>query len=297
MFDFRNHRFFLPSSFGGRIAFVFLNNLFNYVFNLILFFISYVGAILFIEKLITPVNTTGFSSSLIGMTCVNLFFILILSCIYYRMSKRDLLNCYGSVYSVKFIYWYICMIIISVIVFYFFLVFSIYMPETGMEYRSGVFTSNSGFFMAFYSCIIAPVAEELLIRFYLYGTFKKTSSWIMAMCVSSLIFAILHGTLSHTVLAFILGCAWTVIYEATGSIWSSIACHLTYNTIVYLLSYIVGSGTGLKSFIASASIGFVVFSVVLGLMLIGIVTGMCIVMYHLHKSTPNRDWERIYDGV
>ena len=87
--------------------------------------------------------------------------------------------------------------------------------------------------------IVAPIAEELIFRGYLYGVIRRFAGRIPAILVTSLLFAAIHlhlpSFLGLTVLAVIL----CLLYERTGSLWSNILMHATFNafSIIMLLLF------------------------------------------------------------
>jgi uncharacterized protein len=114
-------------------------------------------------------------------------------------------------------------------------------------------TANYEYILAFITLVIvAPVAEEVLFRGYLYGKLRKYMPIVGAVLVSSVLFAMLHlgfgidpETGAFTVsqwnvalnvlpLAIILA----LLREKTGSIWASILLHAIKNGIAYYLLFI-----------------------------------------------------------
>ena len=77
--------------------------------------------------------------------------------------------------------------------------------------------------------VAAPVLEELLFRGLLYGTLRRAVGPVPAAAVSALAFAAIHGLWIHAAVLFLLGYALARVYERTGSLWSAIALHATYN--------------------------------------------------------------------
>jgi membrane protease YdiL (CAAX protease family) len=79
--------------------------------------------------------------------------------------------------------------------------------------------------------IVAPVAEEVLFRGYLYGVMRRLGGRIPAILTSSLLFAAIHANLPSmpglTILAVIL----CLLYERTGSLWATMTMHAAFNAI------------------------------------------------------------------
>lgn len=96
--------------------------------------------------------------------------------------------------------------------------------------------------------IIAPVAEELFFRGYIYNTFKRivgrgaarwgASNW-GAIVFSSLIFTGVHFYTWQAPVVFVLSVALTVLYEKRGSLLVCMSAHGFMNSLVAL--YVISS--------------------------------------------------------
>jgi len=86
--------------------------------------------------------------------------------------------------------------------------------------------------------IIAPIAEEILFRGYLYGKLKKFVPVWIAIIVTSLSFGFIHGALNLAVDTFALSIVLCLLRESTGSIWASILLHMAKNGIAFYLLFI-----------------------------------------------------------
>ena len=81
--------------------------------------------------------------------------------------------------------------------------------------------------------VLAPVAEELFFRGMLYNLLWKDNNFtLLPILVSSLMFAITHTGLPTQIYGFFAGIVYARIYEESGSIWNSVACHGLINLIV-----------------------------------------------------------------
>ncbi len=89
--------------------------------------------------------------------------------------------------------------------------------------------------------ILGPMSEELVCRGIVYHGYKRTGTMMQAMLLSSMIFALIHMNFNQAAYAFVIGIAMVLLVEATGSIWSSILVHITFNTqqvcLMYLMDY------------------------------------------------------------
>ena len=86
--------------------------------------------------------------------------------------------------------------------------------------------------------IIAPVAEEVLLRGYLYGKLRKVSSLVTAMLISSLLFSVMHFQWNVALNVLPLGIVLVVLREMTGSIWAGILLHMLKNGVAFYLLFV-----------------------------------------------------------
>jgi len=91
--------------------------------------------------------------------------------------------------------------------------------------------------MGFLACVGAPLVEEVVFRGYIYGAVKKLSNIGFAVVWSGLLFATVHMNMAGMLPLFVLGMALALVYEVTGSLWTPIAVHFTFNAVnvVYML--------------------------------------------------------------
>lgn len=86
--------------------------------------------------------------------------------------------------------------------------------------------------------IIAPIAEEILFRGYLYGKLKKFVPIWIAIIVTSLLFGLIHGAWNLAIDTFALSIVLCLLRESTGNIWASILLHMTKNGIAFYILFI-----------------------------------------------------------
>ncbi|MFV0415578.1 MAG: lysostaphin resistance A-like protein [Chthoniobacterales bacterium] len=82
--------------------------------------------------------------------------------------------------------------------------------------------------------VVAPIAEELIFRGYLYGVFRKFAGRLPAILFCSILFAAIHLHLPSMFALIILAIALTLVYERTGSLWAPILMHATFNALSVL---------------------------------------------------------------
>jgi membrane protease YdiL (CAAX protease family) len=78
---------------------------------------------------------------------------------------------------------------------------------------------------------VAPVAEEFIFRFFLYGVLKRYFGRFFGLVSNSLLFAAAHTHLPSFAPLFVLGACFTIAYEWSGSILVSMAMHSLFNSL------------------------------------------------------------------
>lgn len=78
---------------------------------------------------------------------------------------------------------------------------------------------------------IAPMAEEFMFRFFLYGVLKRYLGRGMGLVVNAVLFAAVHAHLPSFAPLFVLGACFTLAYEWSGSILVSMAMHSFFNSL------------------------------------------------------------------
>lgn len=89
--------------------------------------------------------------------------------------------------------------------------------------------------------VVAPVAEEILFRGYLYGKLKKFVPTWVAIIATSILFGAAHGAWNVAIDTFALGIMLCLLRELTGSLWSSILLHMAKNSIAFYMLFIYPS--------------------------------------------------------
>lgn len=95
------------------------------------------------------------------------------------------------------------------------------------------------YILAFVTLIIlAPVAEEILFRGYLYGKLRKLLPVWATVLITSLLFAFAHGQWNVGIDVFILSIVLCSLREVTGSIWAGMLLHMMKNGLAFYLLFI-----------------------------------------------------------
>jgi membrane protease YdiL (CAAX protease family) len=80
-----------------------------------------------------------------------------------------------------------------------------------------------------FAVMAAPVIEEFLFRFFLYGVVRHYFGWIVAALFNALLFAAVHTHLPSFLPLFVLGMCLTIAYEWSGSVLVSMTMHSLFN--------------------------------------------------------------------
>lgn len=111
--------------------------------------------------------------------------------------------------------------------------FGVRVPSSSYELQSGI----SGFLMTFLStAVVAPLTEEFAMRGIVMGTLKKHGEGF-AICISAVLFGLMHADLRQIPFAFIVGLALGFAVIKTGSLWAGVLIHALNNGIVTVMNY------------------------------------------------------------
>jgi membrane protease YdiL (CAAX protease family) len=84
-------------------------------------------------------------------------------------------------------------------------------------------------------CVAAPFFEETFFRGFIFRGLANSWGAVWAAIASSAFFAAMHTQLTIFLPIFVLGIALCWLYEKTGSIWTNITLHCTFNLISALV--------------------------------------------------------------
>jgi membrane protease YdiL (CAAX protease family) len=79
--------------------------------------------------------------------------------------------------------------------------------------------------------VVAPISEEFIFRFFIYGVVRRYFGVVIALVFNSLLFAAAHIHLPSAVPLFVLGSCFTLAYEWSGSILVCMAMHALFNSV------------------------------------------------------------------
>ena len=98
--------------------------------------------------------------------------------------------------------------------------------------------------------VVAPIAEELIFRGWLYGKLRlllssklsNNASMILSIILVSVLFGMVHMQWNVGVNVFALSVVLCGLREITGTIYAGILAHMLKNGIAFYLLYILGIG-------------------------------------------------------
>jgi membrane protease YdiL (CAAX protease family) len=78
---------------------------------------------------------------------------------------------------------------------------------------------------------LAPLAEEFIFRFFIYGVARRYFGKVIGVLASALLFAAVHAHLPSFAPLFVLGACFAIAYEWSGSILVPMTMHALFNAI------------------------------------------------------------------
>jgi membrane protease YdiL (CAAX protease family) len=100
-----------------------------------------------------------------------------------------------------------------------------------VELFNGSRTIEERIMIIVFAVAIAPVAEEFLFRFFLYGVLKRYLGRFFGITLNALLFAAAHTHFPSFAPLFVLGTCFTIAYEWSGSILVAMTMHSLFNSV------------------------------------------------------------------
>jgi len=100
-----------------------------------------------------------------------------------------------------------------------------------VEFFSGSRTIQQRMMIIVFAVAIAPVVEEFLFRFFIYGVLKRYFGRLLGVTFSALLFAAAHAHLPSFAPLFVLGGCFAIAYEWSGSILVAMTMHSLFNSL------------------------------------------------------------------
>lgn len=104
-----------------------------------------------------------------------------------------------------------------------------------VELFSGSQTMQQRILIIILAVAVAPAAEEIVFRFFLYGVLRRYFGITAALLINALLFAAVHQHLPSFAPLFVLGTCFTLAYEWSGSILVSMTMHALFNSVNLVL--------------------------------------------------------------
>jgi membrane protease YdiL (CAAX protease family) len=98
------------------------------------------------------------------------------------------------------------------------------------------------FLLIINACLIAPFAEEVLFRGYIYPAVKRYTGPVFAIVVVSLLFAVVHLNIPALWPLWLLAILLTLSYEFSGSLWVPVGIHALFNTFNIVVMLVGADG-------------------------------------------------------
>jgi CAAX protease family protein len=100
-----------------------------------------------------------------------------------------------------------------------------------VEFFSGSRTIEQRIVIIIFAVAIAPVVEEFLFRFFIYGVLKRYFGRLLGIILSALLFAAAHAHFPSFAPLFVLGSCFAIAYEWSGSILVAMTMHSLFNSV------------------------------------------------------------------
>ena len=100
-----------------------------------------------------------------------------------------------------------------------------------VEFFSASRTIEERIMIIVFAVAIAPIVEEFVFRFFIYGVLKRYVGCLLGVILSSLLFAAAHAHFPSFVPLFVLGSCFAIAYEWSDSILVSMTMHSLFNSL------------------------------------------------------------------
>ena len=100
-----------------------------------------------------------------------------------------------------------------------------------VEFFSASRTIHERILIIVFAVAVAPIVEEFVFRFFIYGVLKRYVGCLLGMILSSLLFAAAHAHFPSFVPLFVLGSCFAIAYEWSDSILVSMTMHSLFNSL------------------------------------------------------------------
>jgi hypothetical protein len=114
--------------------------------------------------------------------------------------------------------------------------------QTAVKMLEGANSIWLQIYLAVFTIVVAPVAEEFIFRGVLYPFVKRLGFPRLAWFGVSLVFALMHADAATLVPLFVLALALTWLYERTDNLLAPIAAHSLFNAVNVVFLFLDSAG-------------------------------------------------------
>lgn len=118
--------------------------------------------------------------------------------------------------------------------------------EQDVGYSAANVISNMDRIITFVAlAVLAPIAEELIFRGFLYGKLRSRLNAFWAILLVSVLFGFMHGQWNVAIIVGIMSVFMCLAREITGTIYAGILMHMIRNGIAFYALFVWGGGSGI----------------------------------------------------
>lgn len=111
--------------------------------------------------------------------------------------------------------------------------------EQAQETGFATVATQFEYILAFISLVVvAPIAEEVLFRGYLFGKLRKHAPLWISILITSVLFGFVHFQWNVGIDVFVLSIVLCLLRVVSGSLWPSILLHMLKNGIAYYFLFV-----------------------------------------------------------
>lgn len=143
--------------------------------------------------------------------------------------------------------------------------------------------------------IISPIVEEIFVRGAIFSAFERQAGTALAIVMSGLCFAILHGSLFNFVGPFLAGCAYAFLAYSFDSIRPAILAHIVNNCYYFIINYLIHLYSSFGIWKYFTYINVILFLLTLYMTLKSLETQIRIGSLKKFQPNPGRTWDAVRD--
>ncbi len=87
--------------------------------------------------------------------------------------------------------------------------------------------------------VVAPVAEEVFFRGFVFAGLRSRYHWRVAALISATLFAAGHFDLASFVPVFVMGLVFAFLYQRSKSLWPGVMVHMCLSALALVVPYVV----------------------------------------------------------